>query len=190
MEAKMEAETEAVRCFVALEMPREVINYLKEVQGTLKKRNIFLGKFTEPENLHLTLKFLGEISEKKVEEVKKSLEKIKFSEFEASLGRFGVFTESFVRILWIKLNGKPIWGLQKKIDEKLEESGFAKEERFMGHLTIARIKNVSDKKDFLEYIKQMKCKEMKFRVSEFVLKKSELKPEGPVYTDLERYKLK
>ena len=184
-----EKKEENFRCFIALELPREAIDYIEEIQELIKKKNLFYGKFTEPENLHLTLKFLGEIDEKKIEEVKSRLKKIKLGGFEASLGELGFFSEKFIRILWMKINGKQIWDLQKEIDEKLKEAGFEPEERFMSHLTIGRIKKVTDKKMFAEYIKNVKTKKIKFNVEEFILKKSELKPEGPVYTDIEKYKL-
>ena len=92
------------------------------------------------------------------------------------------------KLLWIKLNGTGIWELQKKIDESLREI-LPIEERFMSHITIARIKKVVDTKLFLEYIKNLKHRQVKFKVKEFILKKSELKPEGPVYTDLQQYLL-
>lgn len=177
-----------MRCFIALEMPREAINHIRGTQKLIEKQNIFTGKFTELENLHLTLKFLGEIEEGKVEEVKKRLKEIKFNEFEAGLGEIGVFSKKFIKIVWIKLNGKEVFNLQKEVDEKLKEL-FEKEKRFMSHITIARVKNVPDKKRFLEYIKNLKIKKLKFKVDRFFLMKSELMPEGPVYEDLERYSL-
>lgn len=179
---------ELFRCFICIEMPREAIDYTEELQNQIKKKNLFHGKMTEPENLHLTLKFLGEISEGQIEDVKKKLKSFEFKSFEASLGELGFFSEKMIRILWMKINGKQIWELQKTIDGALSDI-FPEEERFMSHLTIARIKKVHDKKEFLNYIKNIKTKSIKFKVSEFVLKKSELQPEGPVYSDIERCKL-
>ncbi len=175
-----------VRCFIALDLPREAINCIKDVQKLIEKQNIFTGKFTETENLHLTLKFLGEIDEDKIEEVKKKLREIKFNEFEAELGEVGIFSEKFIKIVWMKLNGKGVFDLQKQIDCKLEDL-FKPEGRFMSHITITRVKNVSDRKKFLEYIKNIKVKKIKFKVEKFFLKKSELLAEGPVYEDLEEY---
>lgn len=177
-----------VRCFIAIELPREVIGYIRELQNLIRKKNFFAGKFTEPENLHLTLKFLGEIEEGKLEEIKRKLSGIRMLAFNTSLGEVGVFSERMLRILWIKINGKSILDLQIEIDKALEEL-FPKEERFMSHLTIARMKKVYDKKEFLDYIKNIKTKKIKFKVNEFILKKSELRPEGPVYSDIEKYKL-
>jgi len=184
----VEKNTNLTRCFIALELPREAIDYIEQVQGLIKKKNLFYGKFTDPENLHLTLKFLGEIPEEKVKKVQEELRKVKISSFEAKLDELGFFSEHSFRIVWMKLAGKQVWDLQLEVD-KLTKEMFPEEERFMSHITIARIKKVIDKKIFLEYIKNMKIKPIKFKISQFVLKKSELKPEGPIYSDIERYNL-
>ncbi len=177
-----------VRCFVALELDRVTREYIEELNSMIKKKNLFAGKFTDIENLHLTLKFLGEIEESRVEQIKKILSKINMKSFEVSLGEIGVFNNAFNSILWLKLNGKEIWELQKIIDEKLLGL-FEPEERFMSHITLARMKKIHDKQEFLDYIKNIKLKKVKFKVNDFVFKKSELKPEGPIYTDLEKYSL-
>ena len=177
------------RCFIALDLPREAINEIKAIQEKIRKQNLFIGKFTEDENLHLTLKFLGEIDVEKVEEVKKKLREIKINGFEVSLGGIGAFSTRFIKIIWIKLEGKEIWALQKKIDEKLKDL-FLPEARFMSHITIARVKNVPDKNLLLEYIKNITPKKLNFMVQEFFLKKSTLQSEGPVYEDIEKYLLK
>ena len=175
-----------MRVFISIDLPREVINEIVRIQEAIRKKNIFTGRFTEPENLHITLKFLGEIPEETLKKVKEAMKEIKFSEFEAKLGKAGIFSESFVRIIWIKLNGKGNFDLQKQIDEKLKDI-FLPEARFMSHVTIARVKKVHDKPSFLKYLESIKPKEIEFQVKEFSLKKSELKPEGPVYSDIENY---
>ncbi len=136
------------------------------------------------------------------------LKEIKLNSFQIEVGEVGVFTKSFpekqgfsgpqnlkikkrflgIKIIWIKLNGKGIFNLQKEIDDKLKDL-FEKEERFMSHLTIARVKHVSSKKDLLNYLKSIKPKKLKFFCDRFYLKKSELKANGPEYGDLESYKL-
>jgi 2'-5' RNA ligase len=103
-----------MRAFIALDLPREAINQIEETQKMLAKKNIFRGKFTESENLHLTLKFLGEIEEEKAEEVKRRLAEIKMGEFEARLGEVGVFSKKFIKIIWIKLSGGGVFSLQKE----------------------------------------------------------------------------
>jgi len=175
------------RCFIALELNKETVSEIKRIQKLIKDKTLFTGKLTDPENLHLTLKFLGEINNKRLEEVRKILVDIRFNRFEAELGEVGVFSEKFIKIVWVKLNGKA-FGLQKLIDDSLEGL-FKPEFRFMSHITIARIKNVRDKKAFLDYIRNLKTKKVKFEVDKFYLNKSELKPEGPVYETIRKYSL-
>ena len=178
-----------MRTFISLDLPKEIIEEIVKIQKLIKKQSLFTGKFIESENLHLTLKFLGEIDEEKVEEVKKRLKSIKIEkEIFAELGEAGVFSKSFVKIIWIKLNGKGIFELQKQIDDKLKDL-FPVEERFMSHITIVRVKHTGDKKGLLDYLKSVKPKGIKFLVKEFSFKKSELKPEGPVYESIEDYEL-
>lgn len=175
------------RCFIALELSEEAKAETERIQKDLGKQNLFEGKLTEKENLHLTLKFLGEIDELGIGEVKKRLREIRFKSFKAALGEAGVFSEDFVRIVWIKLEGDVI-GLQKEVDSTLKGL-FNPEFRFMSHLTIARVKQVKDKRKFLDYLSSVKIKKIEFNVLEFALKKSELTDKGPIYTDIERYRL-
>ena len=177
-----------MRCFVALDFPRNVRNEIKRIQDLIKKKTLLTGRFTNSENLHLTLKFLGEIDSKKIKEVKNRLRKIEFKSFEVYLDNIGIFSEKYIKIIWIKLNGKGIFELQKEIDNELKDL-FKPEFRFMSHITIARPKNVKKRKELLEYIKQIKIKNIKFKINDFYLMKSELFSEGPVYEDLEGFKL-
>lgn len=175
-----------IRAFVCLEVSDEVIKEVARVQE-LVGNQLFTGKMTELENLHLTLKFLGEIDEEKLEKVKEKLKSIKFENFEIKLCGIGVFSsKGSPRIVWIKLGGKEIFELQKRIDDSLKEY-FKVEERFMSHMTIARVRYVEDKKGFLKHVKNIKVKEIKFKADNFFLKKSELKRSGPVYSAIEGY---
>jgi len=176
-----------MRCFIALDLPRQAINAVRNVQELIKRQSLFNGKFTEPENLHLTLKFLGEISEGEIEKVRERLKEIKFEEFEAGLGEVGIFSKKFIKIIWIKLDGKKVFELQKEIDDKLKDL-FEPEQRFMSHITIARVKSVGDRKALLDYVEGIKSEKVRFKINRFFLKKSELFSEGPVYEDLENYK--
>jgi 2'-5' RNA ligase len=76
--------------------------------------------------------------------------------------------------------------LQKEIDNSLKNL-FPREERFMGHATIARVKAINEKRSFIERIKSIKPRFKEFEVKTFVLKKSILTPEGPTYEDVETF---
>ncbi len=184
-----EEEKNLHRTFVAVDFPDSVIKEVARIQGVLENLK-FTGKMTELENIHITLKFLGEIDNEKLEEVRKKLREIKFESFEARLDSVGSFNyHGNPRIVWIKVGGKGIFELQKKIDEKMQECGFKIEERFMSHMTIARVKYVKDKKGFEEYVRGIKLKDIRFEIDMFKLKESELKGIGPVYGDLGVYGL-
>lgn len=177
-----------MRCFISVDFNRDVRDELERVQQELTGLKVWHGKLTERENLHLTLKFLGEIEESKVEEVRKRLREIKMPQFSCYLGNLGVFTPSFIKIVWAHIIGKEILELQKQIDEKLKDL-FHPEKRFMSHLTIARVKDVKDNKLFLEELGKIKTQNLKFSVREFYLMKSELNEGGPIYTDIEAFRL-
>ena len=115
------------RCFIALDLPQGMIDEIRKIQVELMRQNLFVGKLTEIENIHLTLKFLGEIDKKRIEDVKERLKEVRFDKFDSSLGEIGVFSKKFVRIIWVELIG--VSELQKLIDYSLEGL-FEKERRF------------------------------------------------------------
>jgi len=182
-------EETLTRVFIGITFPDEVIKEIARAQEMMSKEK-FTGKLTELANLHLTLKFLGEIDEEKVKQVIQKLKEIKFNEFEASLGIMGVFASNKnPRIVWVKINSKALWELQEKVDSAMVDIGFEKEERFMGHATLSRIKYVKDKQKFIENMINIKIKPLKFKVSEFKLMKSELSQTGPAYSVIEKFTL-
>lgn len=173
-----------MRCFISIDFPNEIIENVKDIQKQLPE---FIGKKTEAENLHLTLKFLGEISDDKIKQVQEVLRQIKFKAFESEISSVGVFSEEHIRIVWMHLTNCN--KLQKEVDKALQKIGFGFEQRFMSHLTIARIKKIKNKIKFLEKLKKIKIPKRKFAVENFKLKSSVLMPEGPVYGEIERYNL-
>lgn len=172
-----------MRVFISVELGKKVKDEIRKIQASLPE---FQGKKTELENLHLTLKFLGEIDEKQVEQVKKALRKVKLKKFEAEVDKFGVFTPSFIKIVWVSLCRCD--ELQKQVDNVLADL-FGKEKRFMSHVTIARVKNVRDKKKFLAELGKIKVEEIRFKVDKFFLMESVLHESGPEYKVIDEYKL-
>jgi len=165
-----------MRLFIALNF-NELRDYFSGLQKQIPKED---AKLTFPKDFHLTLKFLGEVEDSKVDEIKKLFSEIRFNEFEAKITTIGVFTEQFLRTIWIKAEADEINNLQKQIDEKLI-SLFKEEKNFEPHITLARVKFVKDKKPFLERLKSIKTEEKAVRINNFELIKSTLMPEGPVY---------
>ena len=171
-----------MRVFIAIEMPEEVREELVRIQDKFSG----LGKINFVKTFHLTLKFLGEISDDKVEGVKKRLKEVKFESFNVKLGGLGVFPhENYVRVMWVGLESERIIGLQRKIDDCLEGL-FEREKRFSAHVTVGRVKFVNDKEGLKGMLKE-EVKKIEFSVKGVKLIKSELTPEGPIYSDLEIY---
>jgi len=168
-------------------MPNEVIKEVARIQEQLKKKLQFIGKTTELENLHLTLKFLGKISEESLTKIKEKLTEVSFKPLKLKLGHVGAFSyKGQLKIIWIKILGKEIFNLQKQIDESLQEL-FPKEERFMSHLTIARIKYVKDTTHAKKYINHLKPKSLAWIENKIQLKESTLNSQDPNYKTLEEY---
>jgi len=122
------------RVFIAFDVSNEARDYLFDLQKKISK--FVKAKWVEKKNIHLTLKFLGEIDDEKLGKVKKELAKIKFKRFDVVLDELGVFPdENFIRVIWVGLKSDDIFNLQKKIDEDLLES-FSSDQKFTSHITL------------------------------------------------------
>src|SRR3989338_5619990 len=177
-----------MRTFIAMDLPEEVKSELADAQRQLSSAASAAAKMSLAHDFHLTLKFLGEITPAKVEIVKNCLGNVKFKSFTAAVLGVGVFpSESYIRVVWIGIEPEDGFiRLQKQVDNTLEKE-FPKDKDFKPHLTLARVKFVSDKSAFLQQLRQIKVKNIKFTVDRFKLKKSTLTKEGAVYEDLAVY---
>ena len=180
--------SEKVRCFVALNLDPALKDTLQSIQEQLKKEVSFEGKYTDKQHMHLTLKFFGSIPKTEVQKIKSRLKSVKGKQFSAQLGTTGVFSEEFVRIIWTELEGNGIHSLQKMIDDQVVD--FAQpEERFMSHITIARVNSLKEKEKLLKTIKSLNYEKSEVVIKSFSLMKSTLTPKGPIYEVIETYKL-
>lgn len=185
-----------MRVFIAIEIPEDIKSKIFHKFETLEKKNLFKGRFVPKNNLHLTLKFLGEISEKKIEDIKNKLKEIKFNKFKVKTGKTGFFnSEKFIKVIWIELisEGDKLKELQKLVSAKFPEI-ISKYAEFSSHITTARVKsltNKANKEKLIKEIKGMNLKDLSFDIDEFVLMKSEFikEPRGVSYKVLERFKL-
>jgi len=179
-----------MRCFIAIKLPIEIKDYLFELQREIRSEYAKIN-FVHKKNLHLTLKFLGEINNKKIEVIKERLRKINFKHLKVSLNDIGFFpNEKSIRVVWISL--KPINAvieLQQKIDSEILDL-FNKDERFSNHLTLGRVKLIKNKEKFLERLRSLNIENKTFLINNFYLIKSDLKREGPEYIDLEVFELR
>jgi len=172
-----------MRAFVAIEVNNEdVLNSIRQVQSELNIK----AKPVELHNMHFTVQFLGDVSEDMVRKISDALNSIEFSAFSISFMGVGVFPKpSFPRVIWIGTNDgiNELEKLAEMIRTKLSQIGFHPDKKFKPHVTIFRVKNkIEGMPDKLE--KFLSYNFGKQTVSEIKLKKSELTPNGPIYTDL------
>ncbi|MCX8194018.1 MAG: RNA 2',3'-cyclic phosphodiesterase [Candidatus Pacearchaeota archaeon] len=177
-----------MRYFLAIDLPEEAKVALMKVQKQLPEAKF---KLVEPENLHLTLKFFGELSDFQVNKVKEALSKIKFEKFKASLGSIGVFPSSnFVRVVWVSMEPiDKVKELHNLIDVALEKQKFSQDKAFESHITLARVKFIKNKEEFVKKLKEIKANSIEFQVNKFSLKKSTLTKQGPIYETIKEFEL-
>ncbi len=133
------------RLFVALDLPQTVKEGLAAVQRDLRARGLGYLRWTRPEGLHLTIKFLGETPASRVEEIGRALAPAARATppLALRLGRAGTFGDRRgPRVLWVSLEGdvERLSLLQRRVDEALATLHFPREPReFAPHITLARV---------------------------------------------------
>ncbi len=183
-----------MRLFIAIDLTDEMRKKIIEIKKKLTSGE-FDVKFVEPENLHITLKFLGDVEEDKIGYIYSVLENVskKFKGFNVEIKGLGYFGSSkFIRVIWL--------GIEKgcseivSISEQLEkELGFLRKNEFKTHsphITIGRVKSGRNKDKLLRCIEELKDVNLgEMNVNVIKLKESILTKKGPIYSDLKSFKL-
>jgi 2'-5' RNA ligase len=171
----MTGREEVVRLFVSVDVPQG----LKErVAGLAKELPQDAITPVQPDNMHLTLRFIGGVPERMVGDIMRRLGEVEFRRFSVPLKGAGVFpNESYVRVVWAGCESPELNELAKKVVGALRGIGKEEERGFTAHLTIARVKKKIDPKPFLQKHSQDSFGE--FDVPAFYLMRSELRPGVP-----------
>ncbi len=179
-----------IRTFIAIELPEKIIYTISKVQEEIKSYGLKI-RWVRPENIHLTLKFLGDIKTADTEKVARAVSESAtgYPALSLAVKGIGVFPGiKKPRVLWLGISKQLdlLTALQKTLDEKLEAMGFPKEKRpFRGHLTLGRIKSIIDPKTLHDVLKEfIQFESEPFFADKIILYKSDLKPKGAVYTKL------
>ncbi|MBP1718385.1 MAG: 2-5 ligase [Deltaproteobacteria bacterium] len=187
---------ETVRSFIAIEIPEVLRQKLRDFLRDLKNTGADV-KWIRPDAIHLTLKFLGAVEQDLLERVSLSLGPVveKFVPFELRAEGAGFFP-SFrkPRVVWAGLIDEEgtVSRLQREIEMTTAGLGFPSEDRpFKPHLTLGRVRSPKGKNPLTEIIEGNSDLELgSFRVERVVLFRSDLRPEGAVYTKLQEFFLK
>ena len=184
-----------IRTFLAVEIDSPNKQKLSELIALLKKTNTDV-KWINENQMHLTLKFLGNTEKTKTQEIPRVLEPITkdFREFTISLSKIGAFPNiNKPRVIWIGIDeGKvTLKLLADKIESELEKIGFAKEKReFKSHLTLGRVRSIKNMPRLTDLIQKTDFQSQdKIKISALILFHSTLTPKGAIYAPLTKIKL-
>lgn len=187
------------RLFVAIDPEPAILETIFKLISTIKREYPMVGvRYTAPQNLHLTLLFLGDTDEQLIPKIETDLGKIcqNFSQFDLEFSDLGAFpSRRNPRILWLGVkNPQPVTALAKAI---IQDSGLVLEPekaQFSPHLTLGRVaegaRGASTETFSKMFSKLGNVKAGSTRIREVLLYQSVLKPSGPVYTVLSRHPLK
>jgi 2'-5' RNA ligase len=177
-----------IRAFIAIELPPPVIALLGKIQQDLKSLRVG-ARWVRPENIHLTLKFLGDINPAEVEKICTAMTAAAegVAPLTLAVGGIGVFPDlKRPRVIWVGLAGEiqPLLAFQHNLENRLSDVGFPKEKRsFKGHLTLGRFKEPANRDTIRRAMAEYSDMENeRFEAGRMVLFKSDLNPSGAVYS--------
>ena len=183
-----------IRSFIAIELPDEVKRELAQLSRELGKAKYPFVKWVDTENIHLTLKFLGNIPPGQVAGITRAMERAARgkSPFQLGISRLGAFPGvSQPRVIWIGIGGETdrLLELQRNVDSVLVPLGFVPEKEkqsFVPHLTIARVResaSTDDKKALGRLLASTRFDSRgHIAVDSIKLMRSQLTPQGPIYS--------
>ena len=184
------------RTFVAIELPPEIRDQLHEHAARIREAvPESSASWSRPENVHLTLKFFGNIPTKNLPVISGAASRVTKDNpwFQIKIGGTGVFPKaSRAQVLWIGVDDSSsrLSALQQRLEEEFASEGFAKEDRaYRPHLTIARIRKPEGARRLAETHLHTSFKQIQITVKELVVFRSELSPKGSRYTAISRHPL-
>jgi len=178
-----------VRCFIALEIPIETQAALGDIVGQLKMSGADV-KWVDPVNIHLTLKFLGEIPESDALRAGLAINMLKgkFNAIESGLGGLGAFPSlDRPKVIWVGLSQgtkeiKEIYREVERLTADISEEEKGRE--FSPHLTLGRVRSNKNVVQLKEAVRKAVISQKDFRITRLALMKSTLTREGAIYTEL------
>ena len=180
------------RTFIALDIPFNCRKLIKEHVTAWRSHQADV-RWVDPDNLHLTIKFLGEVPENRLEPVLSACKAVAetHKDFSLCLSGTGAFPDAAnPRVLWVGIKGdlSAMSGLQFVLDLALEEKGFTREVRpFLPHLTTGRVRSRRRITEFMESYLKDGIESASFIVNEITVYRSELTGSGPLYHQLAGY---
>jgi len=182
-----------IRAFLVIDLDVDLKPKINSLVKEFKKTDTKI-KYVELENLHLTLKFFGDIDVEGLDKLKSAINNVvsEFEPFKIHIKKSGAFpNKNRLRVIWVGIDDDTIIkDLHKKLDAEFTKLGFDKDKKFSTHLTIGRVKSPKNKEQIKEVLEEYEDIEIgEMEVNAISLKKSTLTPSGPIYEDIEVFKL-
>ncbi len=186
-----------MRCFIAIDIDKKIISRLAELQQDLRTETFRFEKgvkWVDPENVHMTLKFLGDIEDDRVDEICGIVSDAvkKYRSFAMNIKGVGWFGRP-ARVLWVGIEeSEVLTDLQAEIENSLDRAGFEADRKgFSAHLTICRIKDYKAGKVIQALAKEYSDKTLgQSPVDAVYIYKSDLTSQGPIYTQMGKFCLR
>lgn len=183
---------ETIRSFIAFDIESEsILKKLADAQSLLAKTGADL-KLVEPKNIHITMRFLGDITTSIAEKIFEEMKKTQFLPFDVKLQGIGAFPNlHYPRVIWagITQGADQLRSISNQLEPCLRSIGFAPDPKgFSPHLTIARVKSGKNKVELSKCVAENVAYEFGVIRAECLrLKKSDLTPRGPIYSTLNEF---
>lgn len=180
---------EPIRSFIAFDINNEeILKRLSEAQEKLAKTGADLT-LVKPENIHVTMRFLGDIHPDMVDKIYNGMEQVSFAPFDVEIRGVGVFpTLRYARVVWtgIQRGAEELRNIFNQVEPHLRGLGFKPDSKgFSPHITIARVRTGRNKAELARCVDELANFEFGIlRADCLKLKKSVLTPKGPVYSIL------
>jgi 2'-5' RNA ligase len=180
-----------MRVFIAVDLPPELRKDLAKLQREMARLTDTV-RWVASESVHITLKFIGEVAEKRLEDIDTALAGLTWKPFEITVRGVGFFPEKrSARVLWAGMEAPTMQNLAEELDSRLERLGFEKESRTLRpHITLARARHSRIDSSLVTAASKYVDNEFgSFTVDRVYLFKSILKPAGAEYERLKEYLL-
>ena len=181
--------SEMIRSFIAFDIDSEsLLRKFSEAQGILANIGASL-KLVQPRNIHVTMRFLGDISVSMIDSIHEEMNKVSFTPFDVEIKGLGAFPSlKYTRVVWagIRKGTDELTNISSQLEPRLQKLGFRPDPKgFSPHLTIARVKTGRNKAELARCIGELVNHEFGVvRANCLKLKKSVLTPKGPIYSTL------
>ncbi|MGA9771875.1 MAG: RNA 2',3'-cyclic phosphodiesterase [Blastocatellia bacterium] len=181
------ASPDSIRTFICIEVPHAIKERIESLQRALRINDAKIS-WVRPSNIHLTMKFLGDVPRSKIESVCDGVERAAegVNQFDIEISTTGCFPSARnPRVFWVGTGALPegLKQLHLNIESELAHEGFPREQkRFSPHLTIGRVRSPQNAAQTAEALIAREFGPETFRATEIIVMRSELNSSGSIYT--------